>query len=113
VVHDLVELRGKPGIDRLDCLVDRARQVAVEGDRADQGLLDQRLDEFLGAVRLGLFGCGDDLYQEAAGQRRFRDSRGGIGRKLEIGNGSALLFVEAKLARQGLELAFVLQNLLE
>jgi hypothetical protein len=62
VVHDLVELGGKPGVDRLDCLVDRARQIAVEGDRADQGLLDQRLDEFMSAVRLGLLGCRDDLF---------------------------------------------------
>jgi type VI secretion system ImpC/EvpB family protein len=39
------------------------------------------------------------------------DGRGGIGRYLEIGNGSALLFVEAELARQGLVKTLVEQAL--
>jgi len=55
-VHDLVELLREPGIDRGDRLVDRARQVAVERDRAGQCLLDQGLDEFLGPIGLGLLG---------------------------------------------------------
>jgi hypothetical protein len=101
-MHHLVELGGEPRIDRLDRLVDRARQVAVKGDRADQRLLDQGLDQLLGTVGLGLLGCGDDLFEEATSDRRFRDGRGGGGRNVEVGNGSALLFAEAKLARQGL-----------
>lgn len=59
---DLVELRGKLGVDRGDRPVNRARQVAIEGDRANQSLLDQRLDEFVSAVGLGLLGCRDDLF---------------------------------------------------
>jgi hypothetical protein len=94
-VGNLVELRGKPGVDRRDRLVNRARQIAIEGDRANQGLLDQRLDEFLGAVGLGLLGGRDDLFEQSGGDRRFGGSgRGGFGRNPEVGNGSALLFVE-------------------
>jgi hypothetical protein len=98
VMDDLVELRGQLGVDRGDRLVDRARQVAVERDGADQRLLDQRLDQFLGAVGLGLLGRRDDLFQEPGGNR-FGRGRGGFGSNPDVGNGSALLLFEAQLTR--------------
>jgi hypothetical protein len=99
VVNDLVELGRQLGVDRGDRLVDGARQIAIERDRADQRLLDQRLDEFLGTVGLGLLGRRDDLFEEAAGDRLGSGGRGGFGSNLEVGNGSALLLVEAQLTR--------------
>jgi hypothetical protein len=49
-MNDFVELRGQLGVDSRDRLVDRARQVAVEGDRPGKRLFDQCLDKVLGAV---------------------------------------------------------------
>ena len=96
VVHDLVELGRQRGVDRRDRLLDRAREVAVERDRAGQRLLDQRLDEFLGAVRLGLLGRRNDLIEKSGDRSGF--SGGGGGRGGKIGNCSALLFGDAKFA---------------
>jgi len=61
-MHDLVQLRRHLAVDRGDRPVERARQVFVERDGSAQRLFDQRLDQFLGAVGLGLLGCGDDLF---------------------------------------------------
>jgi hypothetical protein len=97
VVHDLVELRRQRCVDRRDRLLDRARKVAVERDRAGQRLLDQRLDEFLGAVRLRLFGRRYDLI-EKSGDGSGVSGRGGAGRGGKIGNCSALLFGDPKFA---------------
>jgi hypothetical protein len=99
MVNDLVELRREPGVDRRDRLVNRARQVAVEGDGPGERLLDERFDEFLGAIRLGLLGRRNDLFQKPARDSGVGDGRSGVRRGMEIGNGSALPFVEPKFAR--------------
>jgi hypothetical protein len=95
VVHDLVELGRQRCVDRRDCLLDRAREIAVERNRAGQRLLDQRLDEFLGTVRFGLPGRRNDLVKKS---RRSGFGGGGGGRGGKIGNCSALLFGDAKFA---------------
>ena len=86
IVHDDVELLRQLGVDRRDRLVEGARQVAVERDRAGQGLLDQRLDQLLGTVGLRLLGVGNDLVEET---RCRLGSRGGSGAVLAcaIGHG--------------------------
>jgi hypothetical protein len=96
VVHDLVELGRQRRVDRGDRLLDCTREVAVERNRAGQGLLDQRLDEFLGTIRLGLPGRRNDLIEKSGGRSGF--SGGGGGRGGKIGNGSALLFGDPKFA---------------
>jgi hypothetical protein len=96
VVHDFVELDRQRCVNRRDRLLDRAREIAVERDRAGQRLLDQRLDEFLGAVRLGLLGRRNDLIEKAGDGSGF--SGGGGGRGGKIGNCSALLFGDPKFA---------------
>jgi hypothetical protein len=65
VVNDGIELGGKLLVDGGDRAVECALQGAVERDRTGKRLLDERLDKFLGTVRLGLFGGGDDLLKEA------------------------------------------------
>jgi hypothetical protein len=112
-MHHLVELRRQACVDGGNRLVDRPRQVAIEGDRAGQRLLDERLDEILRPVGLGLFGCRDDLLEQTGADGGFGCSRGGFRRKVGIRNGSALLLVEPQFTGQGLELAFILQDLLE
>jgi hypothetical protein len=96
VVHDLVELGRQRCVDCRDRLLDRTREVAVERDRAGQRLLDQRLDEFLGAVGLGLPGRRNDLIEKPGTGSGFGGGRGGRGGK--IGNCSALLFGDPKFA---------------
>jgi hypothetical protein len=64
MVHDRVELSRQFLVDRGDGGVKGALQGAVENNRAGQRLFDKRLDEFLGTVRLGLFGGGDDLLEQ-------------------------------------------------
>ena len=63
-MNDGVELGRELLIDGSDRAINRARQAPVEGDRAGKRLLDERLDEFLGAVGLGLLGCSDDLFEK-------------------------------------------------
>ena len=98
MVNDLVQLRRQSRIERGDRTVDRARQIAVESDGTGQRLLDQRLDEVLSTVRFGLLGRRDDLFEDtgAGGCRSL--GGGGFGSELGVGNGLALLFVEAELA---------------
>ncbi len=62
-MHDGVKLRRQFGVDRRDGFVEGAGEVTVERDRAGQRLLDERLDQVLGAIRLGLLGVGDDLVE--------------------------------------------------
>jgi len=98
IVHHLVQLSRQLGVDRGNRLIDRARQVAVEGDRASQRLLDQGLDELLSAIGFGLLRCRDDLLEQATGQDGFRGGRGSRGLCVEVGNGSALLLAEPEFA---------------
>ena len=79
-------------------MLERAGQIAIEGDRAGKRLLDQGLDEFLGAVGFGLFGGRNHLLQQA-GRGRFRGGAGSAS-NIEIRNGSALLFAEPQLTRE-------------
>lgn len=99
MVHHLVELRGELGVKCGNRLVDRPRQVAVEGDGARKRLFNQRLDEFLRPIGLGLLGCRDDLFEKTAGSGGFGNSRRRRRRDIGIGNGSALLLVEPQLTR--------------
>ena len=86
IVHDRVELLGQLGIDRLDGLVEGPGEVAVEGDRAGQRLLDQVLDEVLGAIRLGLLGIAEDLVQQAGCRFGRRRCSRGLRRALCVGH---------------------------
>jgi hypothetical protein len=109
-MNDRIELGRELLIDRGNRAVDCPRQVAVEGDGAGERLLDERLDELLSAVGLGLPGGGDDLLE----QPRSLDRRGaGFGSDPGLGNGSALLLVEAELTGQGFQLVLIGQNLFE
>jgi hypothetical protein len=96
VVHDLVQLGRQLGVDRSDRLVDGTREIAVEGDRAGQRLLDQRLDEVLGAIRFCLPSRRNDLIEQSGDSSGF--SGGGSGRRGKIRNCSALLFGDPKFA---------------
>ena len=100
MVHDRVELLGQLRVDRGDRLVDGARQVAVEGDGARQGLLDQRLDQILGAIGLGLLGGADDLIEQVdASSVVVAAAAAGVGAcASDMDQPSCLL--EAELARQ-------------
>lgn len=99
-MDDLVELRRQLGIERSDRAIDGPRQVSVKGDRAGQRLLDERLDQFLGAVRLGLFGGRNNLLKKAWG---FGGSRcrcaARFGCNFGVRNGLALLLADPELAR--------------
>ena len=97
-MHDFVELSGQHAVAGRDRAFESASQIAVEGDSAGERLLDQGLDELLGAVGLGLFGGRDHLLQQADGCR-FRGAAGSAS-NIEIGNGSALLFAEPQLTRE-------------
>jgi hypothetical protein len=96
VVHDLVQLVRQFCVDRGDRLVDRAREIAVEGDRTGQRLLDQRFDEVLCAIRFRLLGRRYDLIEKSGG--RSRVSGGDSSRGGNIRNCSALLFGDPKFA---------------
>src|SRR5438270_901073 len=50
------ELSREHAVAGRDRAFEGARQIAIEGDGAGKRLLDQGLDEFLGAVGFGLFG---------------------------------------------------------
>ena len=62
-------------------------QVAVEGDGTAERLLDQRPDQVLGTIRLGLLGGGDDLVEQARRVSVVAPVR--CLRRLAIGHGSA------------------------
>ena len=57
VMHDGIELRRHLRVDRRDRLVEGAREIAVESDRAGQRLLDEVLDEVLGAIGFASAWC--------------------------------------------------------
>jgi hypothetical protein len=65
-VHHGRQLLGDGGVDGLDARVDRAGDVLVPGDRAFQGLLGQRANQFLGPRLLGLLGGLNGLVQQGA-----------------------------------------------
>ena len=98
MVHDLVELSGQHAVAGRDRMLERAGQIAIEGDRAGKRLLDQGLDEFLGAVGFGLFGGRNHLLQQADGCRF--SGAAGLASYVEIRNGSALLLAEPQLTRE-------------
>jgi hypothetical protein len=110
VVNDGIELGRKLLVDRGDRAVECALQGAVESDRTGKRLLDERLDEFLGTVWLGLFGGGDDLLKEAGA---FCRRSAGFGSDPRLGNGLALLLFDPELTRKGFQLVLIRQDLLE
>ncbi len=107
-MHDLVQLRRQLGIEGGDRAIDGARQVPVKGNRPCQRLLDERLDEFLGAIRFGLLGGRNHLIKQRRSFGRSSCCCGGFGSNLGVRNGLALLLADPELARQGFELVLVL-----
>jgi hypothetical protein len=99
-MDDFVKLHRQLRVECGNRPVDRARQIAIERDRAGERLFDQRFNQILGAIGLGLLGCGDDLFEQPAGRRGVRRCRRATWRKVQVGNGSALLLIEPQFARQ-------------
>ncbi len=112
IVHDRVELLRQLGVDRLDGLVERPREVAIEGDGAGQRLLDERLDELLGAIGFGLLGVGDDLIEQT-GAASVVVAAADSGALFASAICLFLRLLDAEFARQRLELLLRTQDLLE
>ena len=70
LVHDRRELLGDLRVDRLDRLVDRDCEVAIELDRAVERLLGQRAQQRMRALGLGLLRRRDDAVEQARRVRR-------------------------------------------